>query len=233
MAPAAERKVRKEASLTLAVAKVEEASNTVEALVKDAGGFVASNNLSTLDGGSKAAQLAVRVPVDRFESVLGRLSRLGEVTAKSVTGEDITEQVSDAEQAEQVLGGDVRATEAELKARERDARDVWRRQQEIRNLRIQLAQTRARLALLRKQSALSAITITLEEKKPKAIAVRPPRDGFLADMAEAGRAAVTTFQTAARLPVVLLIWVLAYAPLWVPLLIVYRVLARGQQQRPG
>lgn len=222
-----DRKVRREGSLTVAVAKLEESSDAVEKMVKDAGGFVASNNLSTADEGEKHAALAARVPVDRFDSVLSGIARLGDVREKNVTGEDITEQVSDAQQAEQILAGDVRAVEAKIKAGAPRRQDDWRWRQEERQLRIQLAQTRARLSLLRRDAAFATIHVSLQQKaKAEAKSV-----GLLGEMNDAGRAAVQTFSTAAKVPVVMLIWVLAYAPLWVPLLIAYRWASRVQKQR--
>ena len=228
--PAFERKVRKEGSLTVEVAKLEDSSDAVEKMVRDAGGFIASNNLSTGENGGKYAELTTRVPVDRFEGILGRVAKLGEVKAKQVTGEDITEETGDSEQAEQVLADEARAAQEQMDATRRGTKDEWRRRQELRALRVQLAQTRARLQRLRKDAALATITVSLQEK-PKPAKVEPKASGFLGDMTEAGRAAVLTFQTAARLPVVLLIWILAYAPLWIPLAIVYRFARRAQDER--
>src|SRR5205807_4610459 len=89
------RYVKKEANITVEVDRLEEKSDAVEQMVKEVGGYVANNQLTTGEDGLKSASLTVKVPVPQFETMLSRFAKLGEVKAKNVTGEDITEQVSD------------------------------------------------------------------------------------------------------------------------------------------
>ena len=50
------------------------------------------------------------------------------------------------------------------------------------------------------------------------------------EMGDTGRAAVNSFLNAARIPVLLLIWILAYAPVWVPLAIGVRYASRAHKK---
>lgn len=50
-------------------------------------------------------------------------------------------------------------------------------------------------------------------------------------MDDTGRAAVNSFLTAARLPILALIWLLAYSPVWVPLAIAYHYTAKAHRRR--
>jgi hypothetical protein len=218
------RQVQREGSLTVAVGKLEAASDKVEQAVKASGGFVASNNLTTDDRGYKTADLTVRVPVARFDEMLKQFAALGSVTAKSISGEDITERVSDTTQAEQVLKDAADAAARKLKQGSGTEKEIRYREADLRRVRIELAQTQARLGLLRKMARLSTINVSLTEKA-KSVS-KAPQGGFLGDMSETNRLASAAFASAIRVPVVLIIWVLAFSPLWVPLALIYRYASR-------
>lgn len=237
--PASLRRVHKEARLTVAVDDIEAKSAAAEQSIRAAGGYVVSNDLSTGADNRKSASLDLRVPVGRFDSIVGELSRMGEVRAKQVTGEDITEQFSDSQQAKNVLSNELSIREAQLKAaldkiakaqKKNRPADPWELRAEVRRLRVEAAQARARLELMRKLSDLSVVSLQLTEKSLK------PTNGFSQEMNETMSGAGDTFMAAARLPIKLLIWAFAYSPLWLPLLLAYRLLARRMAppaQLPG
>lgn len=217
------RQVHKEADITLEVDKIEEKSDTIEQMVKTMGGYVASNQLTTGEDNLKSASLTTKIPVNLFEEYLSKLTKLGNVKAKSVTGEDLTEQMSDERQAKRALSDEIADAEARLK----EARGRVQRREEadnLRDLRIQAAQAQGRLELLQKMATLSTVTIQLQEK-PKPIQVEP-NGGFMSDIQDTFRSAGQSFLQAARLPVLLLVWAIAYSPLWIALLLAYRYAVR-------
>ncbi len=216
-----ERQVHREGSITVAVDKLEAASDKVEQMVKASGGFVASNNLATDSDGYKSADLSVRVPVEQFDDMLRQFAALGTVTAKSISGEDITERVSDATQAEQVLKDAAQTAARKLKDENGSEKEIRYREADLRRVKIEFAQTQARLGLLRKMARLSTINVSLTEKAKRA-AQTPTQGGFPGDLSETNRMASAAFASAIRVPVVLIIWVLAFSPLWVPMLVFYR-----------
>ena len=215
------RQVHREGSVTVAVDKLEAASDKVEQMVKASGGFVASNNLATDSDGYKSADLSVRVPVEQFDDMLRQFAALGTVTAKSISGEDITERVSDATQAEQVLKDATQAAVRKLKNENGSEKEIRYREADLRRVKIEFAQTQARLGLLRKMARLSTINVSLTEKAKRA-AQAPSQGGFLGDLSETNRMVSAAFASAIRVPVVLIIWGLAFSPLWVPMLVFYR-----------
>ncbi len=217
-----ERQVHKQADITVEVTNVEEKTEEVEQMVKTVGGFVANNQLSTGEDNLKAASLTTRVPVGQFEMILSKLGKLGEVKAKNVTGEYITEQMSDQEQLTHTLSDEVRTTEARLRDK-RHQTQTWEDAENLRQLRVRAAQAQGRLQLLKKLSALATITVQLQEKPKPTI---QSGGGFLDEMGDTGRAAVHSFLQAARLPILMLIWLLAYAPIWILLAIAYRYAVR-------
>lgn len=215
------RQVHREGSVTVAVDKLEAASDKVEQMVKASGGFVASNNLATDSDGYKSADLSVRVPVEQFDDMLRQFAALGTVTAKSISGEDITERVSDATQAEQVLKDATQTAVRKLKNENGSEKEIRYREADLRRVKIEFAQTQARLGLLRKMARLSTINVSLTEKAKRA-AQAPSQGGFLGDLSETNRMVSAAFASAIRVPVVLIIWGLAFSPLWVPMLVFYR-----------
>ncbi|HLV80405.1 MAG TPA: DUF4349 domain-containing protein, partial [Chthonomonadaceae bacterium] len=212
------------AEITLQVDQLEARSEAVEQMVNGVGGFVVNNELSTGDDNLKSASLTTKVPVAKFDSVLSRLSRLGEVKAKHVTGEDVTERLSDQEQATRVVRDDIAATRARLHTKQ-DPLEREIDQQNLEDLKIRVAQEQARLDLYRKLAALATITVDLHEKPKTGPA--PQTSGFLDEMNDTAHAAVHSFLQAARLPVLLMIWLLAYAPVWILLAIAYRYAFRS------
>jgi len=215
------RQVHKDGSIAVAVDHLEAVSDRVEEMVKSTGGYVASNDLSTDASGYKAAELVVRIPVAQFEEMMKAFGKLGDVTAKSISGEDITEKLSDADQRASVLTDDVEASAQKLRGFHGSERENRLRESDLREAKIELAQARARLDLLRKMARLSTIHISLAEKAKRTSAA-PLQPGFLGELRETSRAASAAFAVAIRVPIVLIIWVLAFSPLWLPAVILYR-----------
>jgi hypothetical protein len=107
------------------------AATSAREIVTAAGGFQAS-----AEGGGSQFTISLRVPTDRYDSVLGRLSGLGEVTRRTESSQDVTARSADVDSrvksmtasvarvrallAEATTIGDVISIEAELAAREAD-----------------------------------------------------------------------------------------------------------------
>ena len=214
------RTVHKEAQITVQVDNVEAKSEAVEQIVQGVGGYVAENNLNTGDDGLKTASLTLKVPVAQFQSVLNQVARQGEVKAKSLSGQDLTEEISDQKQSEHTLREDVQATQQQLTQRlSRMGREE--RLDTLRELRTQVAQKQARLKLLHKLGTLSTISVELDEK-PRPVPVQPHTSGFMNEMNETLHDAAQSMVQAARLPILTFVWILAYAPLWILLILGYR-----------
>lgn len=206
-----DRQVHREASVTVEMKDPEAAGDQVEETVKDAGGYVASNNLTTDGSGEKSAQMSVKVPVAQFDTVLGEIEKLGNITAKNVTGEDITGKVSDAGQAESVLEDEVQRSNARLA--ELGKRAKWQDEEDARELRIELAQARARVVLLHKLAALADIEVNLNQTAKPA---PPAQTGFMSNLRGNGSAAFQSMLSTLGVVLTILIWVAAYIPIWGP-----------------
>lgn len=215
------RQVHKEASIGVDVADPEAASDDVEGKVKAMGGYVETSSLSTGGDGRRTASMSVKVPVDQFETFMNQVSHLGTVTAKDVKSEDITEKASDARQRKGVLEDETAKAEARLKLLGKKSK--WDDAETARELRVQVAQARARLVLLNKLGELSDVEVTLTQKEKPA---PPPTSGFVSGMSDTTSSAFGSLLGAVSVLATMLIWILIYAPIWIPAGLVGRWLYR-------
>lgn len=217
-----QRAVHREGSVTVAVDNAETASESVAGIVKNVGGFIATNSLSTGGDGRRSATLDVRAPVEQFEVLVAKIGALGTVRAKSINGEDITQRITQANARRAVLSKELsidqtRLREKEAKAKKSDVASISQLRAEVRHSRLRAAQSRAEWEYLRKYAALSTLYVVLQDKtKPTQGA------GWTSGLGPTGAQAWNTFTATAKLPLQLLIWILAYAPLWVPALMVWK-----------
>lgn len=215
-----ERTVHREGDITVQVDKVEQISEQVAGIAQGTGGFVASTQLTTEENSSKSATLVLKVPVARFDSTLAAVSHLGEVKGKNISGEDLTEKLSDEQVQQNVLQDDANMIQAKIKdGQGRRAQN----EEQLRQLRVKVAQTKARLVLLKKLGALSTITVNLNEKP---LPAPPPATGLMAEVHDTMQDALHSLTQAAHMPILLLIWMIAYAPLWVMVYLGYRYMSR-------
>lgn len=217
LAPA--RSVYKEASITVEVSDLEKQTGEVERMVKNANGFIADNDLETAQNGLRRAQMLIKVPAAQFETILKTIGALGIVKNKKISGEDITARLSDARQAKTVLANQLQAQVERLKKSAK--KDKVQERYQARMIQIQVAQARARFNILNRLATLSTMTVQLREKTAPQLA--PQGGGFSEELGKTRNQAMSSFLIAARWPIMLLMWILAYSPLWIPLLLAWRI----------
>jgi len=216
------RKVVQTATLGVRVNRgLEELQDLIAAKVGGWGGYVENSDLSSPGNGDRVSSMVLRVPVDRFDAAMTYLSGLGEVTAKNVQGEDVTGTWID--QRSEVR--EMRSQEAQLlreyeKAKSNQAR--WNARWQLLQLRQQMKAAEERFALTTKLAALSTFNLTLTEQPQARI-----RGNLLNDLENVARGAVAAFFVAVRVPAAIVIWMVVFAPLWIPLALILRWASRN------
>jgi hypothetical protein len=76
------------AQLTMAIFEVAPALRSAEALARELGGFMARQTNSAI---------VIRVPVARFHEAITRLEKLGDITNRDISAEDVTQEFFDLE----------------------------------------------------------------------------------------------------------------------------------------
>ncbi len=223
----ATRAVHREGTLSVAVQNAESAGDDAASIVKNAGGFVANTSLETGTGQHRTAVLDCRVPVAQFETVVKKIGALGTVRAKSLSGQDITAQVAQSGARRQTLAQELSMAQTRLadkeKSRNPNAGDLYQLRAEVRTIRMQASQARAALETLQKYGALSSLYVSLQDGLPS---TTPHAAGWFDSLSPTTQAAWTSFLSNARLPLQLLLWILAYSPLWLPALIIWHKYGR-------
>jgi hypothetical protein len=207
-----------EIAVGVAPGTIEARSDAVTQAATRAGGYVASSSIATGENDLRVASISLRVPVVAFEATLSQIARLGFVTSKQVGAQDLTDSIAAQRASERDLVRAVDAAQARIE-KARTERTQLRGEDSLDALLQNLAQSRAQLAALRTQASFAQINVTLQERAtPAPVRKASFLDGF-SDTAQQANAA---FQAAIRVPVVCAIWILAFSPLWVPLIFLYR-----------
>jgi hypothetical protein len=157
--PMANRMVIWNASLQVQVSNLSNAVTRATARVEAEGGYVEQNS----DHGETSARLTLRVPAKGFRATVAGLEGLGEVTYRSVRGDDVTEQYVDIEARLKNL----RALRDRLKLlldKAVDVKDVLAIETELTRVQSDLDSLEGRLQALKGRVDFATITLDLERK---------------------------------------------------------------------
>lgn len=156
--------------LSLSVADVPQAIDSIVSLVKGKGGEEVNRNVSKNSYMIEAREVSrfvgsvtVRVPSAQFEETLAGLKQFGEVESQQVSGQDVTEEYVDI----QAQLKNYRATEAqylEIMKRAEKIEDVLAVQRELGSIRAQIDRLEGRTKYLQQSSDKSTITVSLTTK---------------------------------------------------------------------
>jgi hypothetical protein len=155
------------ATINLAVFQVVEASKQVEQMARDAGGFLARRDDTSI---------VIRVPAAKFEDTMKRLEKLGDVLHRNVVAEDVTEQFMDAEVRLKNARA-VRDRLAQLLEKANKVEDSLAIEKELTRVGTEIETLEGKLKYLRDRAAYSTITVSFQPKQSdnvKANAVRIP-----------------------------------------------------------
>jgi hypothetical protein len=167
----AERKIIRDATLTLEVDEPGKAAERVNSIAESHGGFVVSSESRQEAAGRRGKAYEIftvqlRVPSAQFDATLKDIrATAGEVTAEKVSGKDVTEEYIDLEARLRTQ----RALEAQLLDIMKGAREVSDAisvQKELTNVRTEIERVEGRRRFLESQSSLSTISVTLRPPAP-------------------------------------------------------------------
>jgi hypothetical protein len=210
-AAAGRRKLTRNGTLALLVPNIERSLAAVRAVADAENG--ALTNLDDEHPGNgdagRNASLELSVPADRFERTMDRLASLGGVRSRSVSAEDVTDQLVDDDARLRNL----RRTEADMLRimdRSGDIADVLSVENQLSTVRDQIERLDAERASLadRVTYAEIALTLTTDADAP---AAEPSPAARLRDAWNAALVDVREFSLSLAARVFVLI---AFAPYW-------------------
>jgi len=168
---AIERKIIRNADLSLEVNSTLESQQKVTAIAESLGGFVVtseSKQRENADPSQKSVdiKLVVRIPSNQFNSALSQIEKLAtNLTQRNVTGQDVTEEFIDLEariKTQKAL--ELQFLEIMKQANKvADALEVHRQVAEVRT---EIERLEGRKRFLENQSSLSTIAVNMSTPRP-------------------------------------------------------------------
>ena len=236
IAEAMNRKVIKDAELTLEVDSPLETQRRVTSIAESQGGFVVTSESKQRESDDPSQRvmdvtLIIRVPSSQFgptrDAILG-LSK--HILNNKDTGQDVTEEFIDLEARIKTQKA-LEAQFLEIMKQARKVEDALEVQRQIAEVRTEIEKLEGRKRFLENRSSLSTITVNL--RSPTTIIVSPT--GFGRDVKEAARESV---EVAREIILFLIRFVIVMIPIFsfilVPLgLIVRYLMRRARRLRPA
>ena len=171
---ATDRKIIRNADLTIEVASPAETQSKVVSIAEAHGGFVVNSEAKQRDNGDATnrtldIKLVVRIPENQFGTVLDKVRGLANNrNEEKVTGQDVTEEFIDLEARIKTQ----RALEAQFLLIMKQAgkiEDALEVQRQIADVRTEIEKLEGRKRFLENRSSLSTITVNILAPKPIAV----------------------------------------------------------------
>ncbi|WP_435973498.1 DUF4349 domain-containing protein [Streptomyces sp. Qhu_M48] len=176
-APAPQHVIRT-ASLSVEVGDVAKALATARRVTAGAGGRVENETTERVDDSYVTSHIVLRVPQERYDSVLAELAGTGKLLARKADAKDVTEQVVDVESRIATQRASVARVRALMQRAERLA-DVVTLEGELSRRQADLESLLAQQSSLKDRTSLATITLELTERaKPRAEEAEEGRPGF-------------------------------------------------------
>jgi hypothetical protein len=161
------RMVIKTAALSVRVKDVAGANTRAIQLAEAGGGYVQSSS-QYVEGGERA-DLSIRVPPEGFLPLIRSLEALGQVDAKSISGEDVTEEYYDLDARLENLT-QVRSRLFALLDRAAKVTDAIEVEQELERVGGEVNQIKGRMKYLQNMAGLATVNLSLyTDEKPAAV----------------------------------------------------------------
>ena len=204
------RAVVKSGALTVRVSDPEAAERKVDAYVSSKGGFVAKCESTDLADDHASIHMELRVPVSEFDAAIRAFEDLGARLSKKVTGEDVTGEVMDLTARAKIMRAQASAMRNLLaKSNRQSEMDDLRNR--LMSLQGDIESLDARQKAVGGLAALSTFELTLVGEAKGLTAI--DSKGWAR---ESWNTATMLLGTVLRVLGTLAIYLLVFAPIWLP-----------------
>lgn len=213
------RLITRSADMTVRVKQVSRAASEAERIAQRFGGYVESSNVNS-DPQNPSASLSLRIASSRWVAATQAIRDLGIVLTESSSGDDVTAQVYDLEARVKTL----RAEEESLRiilSKAYRLGDILQVKDRISQVRMEIESMTGQAKQLRNLAALSTVTLTLTQE-PKVDDETKP-DPWMED---SWTNAVNSLQSVLKTVGSFLTYVVVFAPLWLPVMLVAWLIVR-------
>ncbi|MET9623483.1 DUF4349 domain-containing protein [Streptomyces sp. NPDC006464] len=214
------------ASLSVEVRDAARALATARRVAAAAGGHVSNETTERVDDSHVTSHVVLRVPQERYESVLAELAGTGRLLSRTADAKDVTEQVVDVESRIDTQRASVQRVRA-LMEKATKLSDVVTLEGELSRRQADLESLLAQQASLRDRTTLATITLDLVEPENAQASRDEGRPGFLDALGGGWNALVTALAWAGIVLAAVAPWLAAAAALYA----VWRLLLRPRLSR--
>jgi hypothetical protein len=213
-------------AMSVRVKNVTAAADQATGIAEVAGGFIGSDNRDK-GNGTDTATMELRVPADKFATVVGQLSKLGTEETRQISTEDVTEQTVDLDARISVQQARVDSGR-KLLASAKSLNDLVMLEKEVATRESDLASLQAKKRHLADLVALSTISVTFLNEQAPAPKPPEPKHGFLGGLAAGWHALLASLRVVLTVLGALLPWLLILGlPAWA----IYYLVRRAQRGR--
>lgn len=170
-AEAADRKIIRNAEITIEVSSTTDAQHLVTSIAESHGGFVATSEAKQRESNDPAQRkldikLVVRVPSTQFGSAFDQIKKLaGNTPSEQVTSQDVTEDFIDLEARIKTQKA-LEVQFLEIMRQAHKIEDALEVQRQIAEVRTEIEKLEGRKRFLENRSSLSTINVNILEPKP-------------------------------------------------------------------
>ncbi len=178
------RKIVRTGHVALLITTYDDVRARLDQLVKAAGGFIDSTQVSHSEGRVSHAQLVLRIPSSSFGDLLPALRALGEIQSETTDASDITAEYVDLS-ARLTSARALEKRLLELAATGTGSVvEVLEVERELARVRGDIEQHEGRIRMWDDQVALSTLTLSLSTRQPEIAAPKPPAPPTFGDNVE-------------------------------------------------
>lgn len=212
-------------SMELVVKNTDRAVEELEEIMRRHQGYLGGMNRISVDG-VRSASITLRIPQERLSNVLDDIKNIGRVTNEKRDTEDVSEEYTDLDSRVRNLRNTERRF-TEILAMAKNVDEVLSVEAELTRIRGEIEQIEGRLRYLDNKVGFSEVTLEIGEKeRPK------PGEKHWA-LGKTVKAAVQAFLNTLEGLVKAAIWIGAYSPLILPVILIIILIRRRRRKRAG
>lgn len=163
--PGTDAKIIRTADVTVEIANVTGAADTLAGIAAGSGGYLSSASISTGYNDRLNGAVTLRVPAARFDNALSGVKGIGKVTYISVQSQDVTSEYVDTEAKITAYKNQLAQYNAILKTAT-EVKDVLAVQQQIDEVQTELDRATGQMKYLSNRIDYATISVSLQEPEP-------------------------------------------------------------------
>ncbi len=212
------RKIIYDGEINLFVKDVDSTAKQVVSFIQEAQGYIAEQGTTGSPGTPRSMHWKLRVPVDKFDSIVEKVVGLGEIEKNTRTSQDVTEQFYDIEARIKNKKAEEKSLTKILDERTGKLEDVLRIETELSRVRGEIEQFEGKIRVLENLSSLATLNVTIREHEK----FEPPPPAVADFPTQVSRTWEKSLHGLINLGKAVILWAVDWV-LWIPLLILAAV----------